>query len=127
MRHTFAKNERLCSQILIDALMQRGNPSFLTFPIIFAWREAPLPPKLHSQVLISVAKKRYKRAVDRNHVKRLLREAYRLNKHVLYDGMKEKQLLLHINYIAPEILSFQAINDAMVKSINKLIKEINKS
>ena len=106
--------------------MQRSNPSFLNFPFVIAWREEKLPPNITAQVLISVSKKKFKRAVDRNHLKRLSREAFRLNKHLLYEQLNSKQIIIHINYIGSEILPFQSVQEAMVKSLLKISKEINK-
>ncbi len=124
MRFTFTKSERLCSQILIDALMQRTNPSFLIFPFVFSWKEHTLAPGMKAQVLISVSKKKFKKAVDRNKVKRLIRETYRLNKHLLYDRLEKKQLILHINYIAAKILDYNTLDQVMVKSLEKIVNEI---
>ncbi len=127
MRFTFTKDERLSSQKLIDALMQRGNPSLLNFPFVCVWLEVNLPENIKAQVLISVSKKKFKRAVDRNHIKRLIREAYRLNKHMLYEQLTGKQIVLHINYIASEILPFANVQESIIKSILKINKEINKA
>jgi ribonuclease P protein component len=127
LRYTFSKNERLCSQLLIDALMQRTNPSFLNFPFIFTWKEHKLFPGVKAQILISVSKKKFKHAVDRNHMKRLMREAYRLNKHLLYDKLGTKQLIIHINYIAPKILDFHSVQGTMINGLIRIANDINKA
>jgi ribonuclease P protein component len=107
--------------------MQRNNPSFLGFPFVFSWKELELPAGVKVQVMISVSKRKFKRAVDRNRIKRLMREAYRLNKHFLYEQMESRQLILHINYIASEILDFQTINTSINKGLSKIITELIKS
>jgi ribonuclease P protein component len=126
LRYTFHKTERLCSQKLIEVLMQRSNPSFLSFPVVFSWCATALPPGTRAQVLISVSKRKFSRASDRNRIKRLLREAYRLNKHLLYERLGEKQVILHINYIASEIVSFQSVNVVVQSSLARIGDELKK-
>ena len=78
----FYKEERLCSKKSLDLLFKNGS-SFLLYPFrityLFIDEVHPYP----AQVVINVAKKRYKRAVDRNLIKRRTREAYRLQKQLL--------------------------------------------
>jgi ribonuclease P protein component len=76
--YTFTKEERLCNKKLIDQLYHNGS-SFLCYPFKVSWILSADPQPFPAQVLFSVSKKRYKKAVDRNLVKRRLREAYRLN------------------------------------------------
>ena len=91
-RYTFNKNERLCSKKLIERLFAGGNKSFPTFPLRVVYM--PLAPEENTadaSILISVPKKRFKHAVKRNHVKRQIREAYRVNKHILLDALQAKE------------------------------------
>ena len=74
--YTFKKEERLCNKRLIDGLYHNGS-SFLCYPFKATWCLSDLPAPFPAQVLFAVSKKRFKRAVDRNRVKRLMREAYR--------------------------------------------------
>ncbi len=96
-RHTFRKEERLCSRKTIEALFAGGNKSMSSYPIrvvcmplsdetMPAFREQ-IPSV---QVLISVSKRRFKHAVDRNRVKRLIREAYRKHKYLLTTVVAER-------------------------------------
>ena len=73
-------------------------------------------PEFH-QILISVPKRNFKRAVDRNLLKRRIREAYRLNKSILVDN--EKLLIAYI-YTAKEILAYAEIEKKLVAGLVKL-------
>lgn len=91
-RYTLNKDERLCSKKLIDRLFAGGNKSFPTFPLRVVYM--PLAPEentVDASILISVPKKRFKHAVKRNHVKRQIREAYRVHKYILLEALKAKE------------------------------------
>jgi len=77
--YTFRKEERLCSRKHLDLLFKNGS-SFLLYPFRIAYLFVDAPVDVQVQVVINVPKRRYKRAVDRNLLKRRIREAYRLNK-----------------------------------------------
>jgi ribonuclease P protein component len=73
-----------------------------------------------NQVLVSASKKNFKRAVDRNQLKRRMREAYRLNKHVLEDSLKEFYLVIGYIYVGKEIASYQEIEEKLKQSLLRL-------
>ena len=81
---SFHKSERLCSKRIIDALFAGGSKSMSAFPLRVVFMPVPVeaPAPLVS-ILVSVSKRRFKRAVKRNRVKRQIREAYRKQKHIL--------------------------------------------
>ena len=87
-KHTFPKTERLSSVILIEKLFAGGSKSLpaFTLRIVYMQVEGEALPAV--SVLISVPKKRFKRAVKRNRVKRQIREAYRKHKYLLIDPLK---------------------------------------
>ena len=116
--YTFTKEERLSSLKLIKALFDNGS-SFLLYPYRIIYLPAPVLQKHPLTVLISVPKKKFSRAVDRNRIKRLIKEAFRLNKKEHFYPLLPKTqngLLLVIQYIAPEILS-QEILESKLKSV----------
>lgn len=89
--NSLGKEERISSMKLIDKLFQGGHSRSMTaFPLRLVYmkyvREGACPP---AQMLVSVPKRCFKRAVKRNRVKRQVREAYRRHKHILWDVIGE--------------------------------------
>ncbi|MEB0260233.1 MULTISPECIES: ribonuclease P protein component [unclassified Mucilaginibacter] len=123
--YTFKKEERLCNKKLIDGLFHNGS-SFLCYPFRASWALTDGEQQFPVQIVFSVAKKRYKRAVDRNLVKRRMREAYRLSKQsLLYDVLDGagKKLVLSISYIGKEISPYDLFEKKMIKLLNQLAGE----
>ena len=129
-KYTFTKEERLCSKRLIDDLFHNGS-SFVVYPFRVVFLVKPDNPnqEFPVQVITSVPKKRFKRAVDRNYLKRLMRESYRLEKHQLYSILKDHSLnlLLAIQYVSNEKLSLETLQSKLQQLIGKLKNEISKS
>ena len=101
---TFSKEERLCSRKLLDLLFKNGS-SFLLYPFRISYLRVEDTPGSPVQVVINVSKKRYKRAVDRNLIKRRIREIYRLQKEEqLLSKLKDAPglLLLSLQYVGKE-------------------------
>lgn len=92
-KHTLGKEERLCSRKLIDSLFKGGGSRAMSgFPLrmVYAMTERH-EGEPAAQILVSVPKRCFKRAVKRNRIKRLVREAYRLNKHILADALERHE------------------------------------
>ena len=81
-RFTFTKEERVTGKRRIETLFAQGN-SFMAYPFRVIYLERVPYPLTLASILITVPKKRVRSAVQRNRVKRLAREAYRFNKHIL--------------------------------------------
>ncbi|KWW30653.1 MAG: ribonuclease P protein component [bacterium P3] len=124
------KTERLCSKKLIEELFAKGRRSW-TFPFGICWMPCDdttedCPP---ARVLFSVSKRRFRRAVDRNRVKRLMRECYRLHKPQLNEMLqrKDRHILLSFSYTHNEILDYATLYRKMGRIIERLDNEIKTS
>lgn len=125
MGFTFGKEERLCSRQLIDRLYTEGH-RLMAFPFSVQWQVNSNSARC--QIMIVAPKRKFHHAVDRNRVRRLTRECWRLRKHTLYDFLKEQGLTLTLAlvYIHEEIMPYEQLEHKMDKLIASLEKEIVK-
>ena len=114
---SFKKEERLAKEKHIQELFEKGS-SFHLYPFRILRLAHPETNFPGNQILISVSKRSFKRAVDRNLIKRRIREAYRLQK----DQINEYSLLLAFLYIAKKIETFQEIKDKLFLVLEKIKK-----
>jgi ribonuclease P protein component len=114
-KFTFRKEERLHKEKLIKELFEKGS-SFYLYPFKVLTQRNPDPSFPVHQVMISVSRRNFKRAVDRNLIKRRIRESFRLNKNLLPATPK---LLIAYIYTAKEILTFAQIQDRLIKTLNR--------
>jgi len=121
--HTFLKEEKLCSQKIIGDIFLAGN-SFLCYPLKVVWKDEDLLTQFPAQVVFSVPKRLFKKAHDRNLIKRQLREIYRHKKSDIYPLLEEhnRKIALMIVYIANEKPEFRLLEAAMTKIVVKLKK-----
>ena len=118
MAATFPKSEKLCGSLTIDRLYKVGK-RFVAWPI----RVTYIPiEETQNQVLIWAPKSLFKKAVERNHLRRLMREAYRLNKLILTDsGLR---VMVAFNYVDKQQQPYHVIDKAMRKALNKIKKDL---
>lgn len=121
-RNTFKKSERLCSRLLMERLFQGGSHSVSAYPLRAVFLPVDTEDQKGVSVLISVPKKRFHDAVDRNRVKRQLREAYRKHKHALAEKMadREQGLLIAFIYVSSQIESTAYIEKRMTRLLEKI-------
>ncbi len=115
---SFTKEERLCSKKLIEQLFREGS-SFNLYPLRFIYIKQSPPAAIIPQVLISVSKRNFKKAVDRNRLKRQIREAYRQNKTILFPNRQSSVQLLGILYIAKEKKPFKIIQKKLISGLER--------
>ena len=127
MAPTFSKKERIVSNRLIETLFGQGNSeSLAAYPIRVIYTQieqqqdcAPV------QILISVPKKRFKHAVDRNRVKRQVREAYRHHKQLLYNKVEEgKQLLVAFVWLSDKHMPSSEVEKKIKVLLEKIAAKI---
>ena len=117
MSFTYPKTEKLKSKTTIDLLFSEGN-SVSKFPLRLVYVENKEANAPLLKIGVSVSKKYFKKAVDRNYFKRVLRETYRLNKHLLLDSL-EKPYAIMFFYQTKEHLTFQEIEEKTIQLFQK--------
>jgi len=116
MPNSFPKHNRLCGQMRIAQLYKEGK-RFTAWPLRVTYMPVTNDQSpMTNQVLVWAPKSLFKRAVKRNHLRRVMREAYRLNQ----DLLGEKKYLIAFNYMDKEEQSFATINKAVCKALLKV-------
>lgn len=131
-RETFGKSERLCSFKVITSLFETGNVFYNPlFKVV--WITGPEDLPAPAQVAMSVSKRGFKLAVTRNLIKRRMREAYRKNKHVLYEHLSVNNnklvfvIILRGNVVPDSLTIEKSIKDVIKKLIELGQKTENRS
>ena len=118
--HSFSKRERLCSRNDFQKLLSEGNSFYLyPFRCVYLWKEeAPFS----ARIAVSVSKKKMKRAVDRNKIKRLIRENYRIEKKFLYQkhANTQKKIDILVIYIETKMLPFHFLKKKIIGVMDKI-------
>ena len=126
-QYTLDKTERLNSKTMIARLFSGGNKSFPAFPlrVVYMWLD-PSEGVAPASMMVSVSKKRFKRAVKRNLVKRQVREAYRKNKSILLDAIKEKDkhLVLAFIWLDGNIHSSEEVESKMKRLLYHIVENM---
>ena len=121
----FVKEERLKKKKSIDSLFSTGKKKSLYPVLVFALVNKEDKGSQH-KVLFSIPKKHFKKAVVRNKIRRRLREAFRLNKSILYNTPSRFPFLIGYVYISKNVLSYNEINLKVIESLKYLDTLIRK-
>lgn len=131
--NTFCAEERLKSHVTIGRLFKEGH-SFGMYPLRVVWLPVEAAEGAYpAQFALTVPKRSFKKAVDRNRLRRKIREAYRLNKAAFYQHLPPKneeasvQYALMVIYTAKKSLPYATIQEAMLSLLQKLTRKIGPS
>ena len=119
MNFTYPKAEKLKSKTAIDLLFSKGK-SVSKYPLRLVYIAGDFGENTSIKMGVSVSKKNFKNAVDRNYFKRVLRETYRLNKHLLLDNMTQPYAFMFL-YQTKDRLSYDEINKKTIQLFEKFL------
>ena len=122
MDFKYPKEEKLKSKKIIDLLFSEGN-SISKYPLRLVFVETNFEEDVPFKMGVSVSKKNFKNAVDRNYYKRVLRECYRLNKQVLATNLQTKYAFMFF-YQTKDRLSYQEINQKTIQLFEKFVNSV---
>lgn len=112
--HTLRKEERLCSRKALESLFSKGDPSLAAYPLRAVYMSVP---EAGTRMMVSVSKRHFKQAVKRNRIKRQIREAFRLHKHLLCppQGGVNIAFLWMSNEILPTSTIFHKLQNLLIR------------
>lgn len=122
MKFTFNKKEKLKSEKLIAQLFAEGQ-SVVAYPLRLVYLPAVFDNGVKVKAGVSVSKRHFKKAVDRNRIKRLMREAYRLQKSAYFNNFSGSYALM-ILYIGKDGTDFETVHFKMKKLFEKFLQKI---
>lgn len=122
---SLGKANKLCSPKIIDEVFESGG-QVKSYPFVLKFKETELPKDVSFQIVFSAPKRTFRKAVQRNRIKRLCKEAFRSKKTILDSYLKEhnKQLALFLVYTPKEELAIGPLNGRTEKLINKIISQL---
>lgn len=123
MKFTYSKKEKLKSKKLIDQLFAEGQ-SVSAYPLRLVYLQTVFDDKVIVKTGVSVSKRNFKTAVDRNHIKRLLRESYRLNKVDYFNNMPTQYAFM-ILYIGKDKPTFAQVETKMKRLFEKFLDTVS--
>lgn len=121
---TYTKSEKFKSKKQLDEIFLTGK-NFLVFPfkVVYSFNKTNVANEL--KMGVGVGKRNFGKAVDRNRIKRLTRESFRLHKHLLLQNLNNRQLHFFVLYIDKEMPESQNfVHNKMIKIFDKLAKVI---
>ncbi|NMH89644.1 ribonuclease P protein component [Flavivirga algicola] len=124
MSTSYPKKEKLKSKKLIEQLFEEGQ-SVSAFPLRLVYLQTTFDDQVIAKTGVSVSKRNFKTAVDRNRIKRLLREAYRLNKAVYFNNITTQYAFM-ILYIGKDKPSLTQVESKMKHLFEKFSSKISK-
>ena len=124
MDSTFSNKEKLKSKKLIEQLFAEGK-SISAHPLRLVFIESSFEDAIKLKVGVSVSKRNFKKAVDRNRIKRLLREAYRLNKNSYFNNITTQYAFM-ILYIGSEKPIYKHLETKMKLLFEQFLKKVSK-
>ena len=124
MKFTYPKNEKLKSKTTIDLLFSKGA-SVSKYPLRLIYISGDFGENVPIKMGVSVSKKHFKNAVDRNYFKRVLRETYRLNKQLLLDNLDTPYAMMFL-YQTKDRLTYEEINTKTIQLFEKFLEILKK-
>lgn len=120
MSFSFGKKDKLKSKKIIEKLFSEGK-SISVYPLRLVYLQAEFEDNVLTKTGVSVSKRNFKHAVDRNRIKRLIREAFRLNKNQYFNNITTQYAFM-ILYIGNDKPTFELTNSTMNKLFDKFLK-----
>lgn len=119
--HTFKKEERICENKVIKNLFEMGS-SFYIYPFKIIYQNTDFDSKFPAKILVTITKRNFKNSVQRNKIKRLIKESYRINKNNFINSLIENKISKNIAFIytAKNILPYEEFESKIILILHRL-------